>query len=1038
MLARRFASYPSHVSTGALALLAIGPWSAVAWAQSSGGPPEGIAGAEPLGSLQADELDSDIVDAPRVTLGGWTYTAFNGAFFGSLGQGDHLARFDAQQGGAISVVAELGGEYGDYPSNFTVLGSELLFSADDGQHGFELWRSDGTESGTQMVLDLQPGKASGLSREGLSRESFAVVDGLAFFMATGADGVRTLYRTDGTGPGTFALAPGLALESRFLGSIADLGGQHYVLSGDRLLRFDGQSLTVVPVDGSDLSDLRTFAGFLYFRADDAQGSELWRSDGVSATSFIDLRPGPLGSEPDALTEYAGRLWFTADDGTHGRELWSTDGSAVGTQLLLDLAPGPGNGVGERTYSAAALTQFAGELWFAGSVAGTYRMWRTDGSLSGTQPLFAGGGGPEVTPFGDGFRQAVVGGTRLAFSGRTAGDWGLWWTGGTEAGTVEVDPSGSFQRSIRYLDNGSITYRKNDTDLWIVDSQGQSQSFVDGGLPSPLPLDAYPRLDHLTQLGSRILLAGDDGHRGREWWALDSAGFEPLGDFYPGPSNGSPSGTVLYQVEFPSVEFRGELYILGTESFGMALWKTDGTAEGTERLAGFEHPFIGPESFEYIDTDAAALDDRLIFAAPSPAAYKYSLMATDGTAEGTEVLAATNIDLSNFKRLGSKVLFSAFDNVGNKSGIYATDGQAGGTQKISESEILGVWTETLVCAGKFFYTARALGDDEFTLWSSDGTSAGTQPVVPAGSSPRPIEPYQFACNGDRVVFSALDESGDLHLWESDGTAAGTQVLTASSLGDSGFSVREVLVVGDQVLFTLDRRLYRLNGDGSWQLAWPSTWNVTDEETPERGHQVIGSRRVAWIAATQSWLGSMLVTTEGTAESAEVLLDLGPVFLADAPNMRLVGGHLIFDVDVPGSDAQLHSLWPGATAMPFGNSCGAGESLPRLSATDPVLGESSSVGVAEALPGSAVVVYLGAASEPQHLASGCTLYADLGSLELVTAGVCDASGSWAAAPVAIPADAALQGATGVLQALVVPSSGAPAGFQLSNGVFLGLGD
>jgi ELWxxDGT repeat protein len=1012
--------------------LTLWPWILAPLAAAQTGP-EAIS----LGQLEPSGLSADVFDAPRATVGGWTYSA-SGSSWPSQ-QGSYLARFDATAGGAVEVVAQLGGEYGDFPSQFTAFGSLLLFTADDGEHGFELWRSDGTEAGTQLVLDLAPGKLPGISRAGYSREPLLTVDGLAFFIGTGADGVRTLYRTDGTAPGTFALEPGLAMAAEAVESYADLGGEHYALTGDRLVRFDGDGLDVVPVNATNLDDLRSFGGHLYFRAEGAEGAELWRSDGLTAAPFVDVRPGPDGSAPDALTVYGGRLWFTADDGVHGRELWSTDGTVAGTQLLLDLAPGSANGVGERTYPTRFITQFDGRLWFAGRVADSYRVWSSDGTAAGTQPLFGGGGGPEVQPFGDGFREPSVGGTHLAFSGQLAGDWGLWWTDGTEPGTSEVDGDGSYHRSIAYLGDGSITYRKNSADLWRISPLGAASAFVSGSLPSPFPMDGYPRLDHFTALGSSLLLVGDDGLRGREWWSVGDSGFESLGEFYPGPSSASPSTLDLYDVEIPAVEFRGELFILATESDGMALWKMDGSAPGTERLAGYPHPFIHPEEAEYIDTHAAALDDVLVFAAPSLAAYKFSLMSTDGTAAGTQVLAGTNIDLSNFKRLGSKVLFSAFDAVGNKSGIYATDGLPGGTAKISDSPILGAWTETLVCGGFYYYTARALGDAEFTLWRSDGTAAGTLPVVPAGTPGRPIEPYHLACDGDRLVFSALDESGALHLWESDGSAAGTQKLPGPSLGDEFYDVREVLTLNGQVLYVMDGLLYRSTETGSLTPAWPFNWRVADEQTPGRGNDRLGSRRIVWVVQIQSSQDALLVTTEGTSTSATILAELGDVFsLSDPPNVRLVGGYLYFDSGLPDSDGQLHKLWPGATAQAFGNSCGAAESLPALSATDPVLGATCSIELRDALPATPALVFLGPDAAPQHLASGCTLYTDLLSPELVATGVTDATGAWISGDLPIPADPQLQGATGVLQALLLPTAGAPAGFQLSNGVFIGLGD
>src|SRR5688572_22550982 len=63
-----------------------------------------------------------------------------------------------------------------------VLGTTLFFVENDGIHGFELWKSDGTEGGTLRVKDICPG-ACGDEIFGLT-----VSNGLLYFVAQ--DGVH--------------------------------------------------------------------------------------------------------------------------------------------------------------------------------------------------------------------------------------------------------------------------------------------------------------------------------------------------------------------------------------------------------------------------------------------------------------------------------------------------------------------------------------------------------------------------------------------------------------------------------------------------------------------------------------------------------------------------------------------------------------------------------------------------------------------------------------------------------------------------------
>jgi ELWxxDGT repeat protein len=113
-------------------------------------------------------------------------------------------------------------------------------------------------------------------------------------------------------------------------------------------------------------------GKLFLSAAEQPGDvELWVSDGTPAGTQLlkDIRPGEQGSSPLQLTDGYGTLLFAADDGVHGRELWASDGTAAGTRLLADLAPGMQSGspeallvAADRLYFSAYDLQAGTELW----------------------------------------------------------------------------------------------------------------------------------------------------------------------------------------------------------------------------------------------------------------------------------------------------------------------------------------------------------------------------------------------------------------------------------------------------------------------------------------------------------------------------------------------------------------------------------------------------------------------------------------------------------------------------------------------------
>ena len=83
-------------------------------------------------------------------------------------------------------------------------------------------------------------------------------------------------------------------------------------------------------------------GTLFFVANDGvNGNELWKSDGTAAGTVLvkDIYPGATGSVPLRLTNVNGALFFRANDGTNGIELWKSNGTGAGTTLVEDINPG---------------------------------------------------------------------------------------------------------------------------------------------------------------------------------------------------------------------------------------------------------------------------------------------------------------------------------------------------------------------------------------------------------------------------------------------------------------------------------------------------------------------------------------------------------------------------------------------------------------------------------------------------------------------------------------------------------------------------
>ena len=113
--------------------------------------------------------------------------------------GKELWKTDGTPNGTSMLKDILEGTYGSDPENLFVFKNHIYFSANNGITGHELWRSDGTIEGTVLVKDIHPSH-----RIGSNPRNFTVYQGELYFTASNEyiNGSQKLYKTDGTSNGT--------------------------------------------------------------------------------------------------------------------------------------------------------------------------------------------------------------------------------------------------------------------------------------------------------------------------------------------------------------------------------------------------------------------------------------------------------------------------------------------------------------------------------------------------------------------------------------------------------------------------------------------------------------------------------------------------------------------------------------------------------------------------------------------------------------------------------------------------------------------
>ena len=594
-----------------------------------------------------------------------------------------------------------------FPRELTKFKDDLVLVANDGLSGFELWTVSDQGDNPRQIADLSEGNTSS------SPEGLTVVGNRLYFTANDNNGRKLWSITDNLG------AP-----------------------------------TLVEGAGDEPKHLSNINGQLYFSAKSEFGRELWVANGNSASLIADINPGSGSSSPRDLTSVnhwvddniKTHLYFSADDGERGVELWSIDLSNNNSkpQRQADILSGPSSSeprqimnAEERLYFTADNGRLGRELWTLGV------------SIQG--PIV--GADDSITVIQTEENQKKV----YQFSSNSTVRWSM--NGGVDADLFKIKNNGSliFKNAPSFEDPKDLD--RNNIYEAVIRATNQETgtptdlmvnvmvtNVVEGGLgdgevggndePETSSLSATlvkniskgkkdSNPSELIQYKNDQFFAAENIKQGNELWKSEGskATTSLVKDINPGRAHSMPYGFTL---------FDNELYFSANDgNDGVELWRSDGTSQGTKQVADL-NPGPGSSS----PSDSVALENKLIFSANNgndgPELWGLSKGSNNpGLIQDINpVIGSAPKELTNFKQ---KIYFSAEGEIYGRE-LWETDGTKDGTKLVFDINPGGFHSNPLdltIYNKKLYFTAETYAGGR-QVWSSDGSDGGTQKISPLAS------------------------------------------------------------------------------------------------------------------------------------------------------------------------------------------------------------------------------------------------------------------------------------------------------------------
>jgi trimeric autotransporter adhesin len=778
---------------------------------------------------------------------------------------------------------------GSSPECFIKYDGSIYFGAYD-LHGPGIWKTDGTETGTELV-----------THKAAMNEAILYKDNILFI---GTDQIydNGLWLSDGTEDGTVLLhnfniwtgpiiKPQLTpfgdkVAFRFYNEKVEYG--LWITDGTK----EGTRILKDPeLRDASPENLTVFNDKLLFIADDATpGRALWISDGSSeGTEIIKDLSLSVYPEPYGFKEYNDRIYFIAKNDTC-LGLFSTDGTDTGTDMTSAL-PDKLRPYHYGTKHLPEITIFNDTLYFALYYPDhpVFSLWKVAGDsvvkvhefeqsvdwiiglhslpgkliimianplVEGTKDLYLWSmdlGGLQnyfdikYTYYGTYDFETVVDDSVIYFNYGNM----LWKTDGKQEGTSQITrdcylPPSSNTRLI-YLFDGTLFFRG------YVDSIRSEPWISDGTADGTILIKDINRsiefngIDDPISAGDKLYFNGYVPQYGNELWVSDGtpSGTVMLKDIFPGEGFSEPSGFI---------ELNGNLYFTASEShtglyigviFPSGLWKTDGSESGTVKIKNIATRFASSIFPATECPDKVRLGDKILFTAAIPLILDtcdIELWESDGTTDGTRLLKNIDpgVDMAN---------------VFGKPNLYTL-------------------------AGDIVFFAATTRETGTELWKTDGTTEGTIMVSDLCSGPASSLSYDpgisnFTGFDNSLIFTPFDSVYGYELWISDGSKQGTHLIRDINPGTGNTEVISPLTVNDNMFFGTDDGIH---GTELWKTDGTESGTSLVKDIHPSGSGFMRSigefNGTYFFLADDSIHGLELWKSDGTSEGTSLFLDANP--------------------------------------------------------------------------------------------------------------------------------------------------------------------